>query len=451
MGTSQVETGVSPNRRSVGRPRRILSGIALVLACILIVVTTVAIWTHQVALNTGRFSNLITGVVGDPDVTDPIAAQISTQVVDALGVQARLEARLPEALRPLAGTLTVSIRDRINERLQVALQNPRIQEALVGTLSFTHEQVVRLLRGESEVLSIVDGYLTLNVFPVVDAALTELQAIGLIPADVQLPDLSAPDAPEVLAQRLETTLGVTLPAGFGTIQLMPAQRLDAARTIVRAFDVVVILLVALTLLFVTVALWLARDRRRMLIYLGIGTFIAFLVARLAIRSVEDAIVGGIADGDVAGLVRAVLDATLADLRGVTVIVLIVAAIVAVAAYVQGRPTWLMKTASSLGDTAGRAGSAAGDAVSAGAGRAPDRDTLETTVRENRTSIERFGLGAIAFIVAWLALGLEIALLGAALIVGFEVVLRALADDPAPVADAPDANQAASDSQQAGSS
>ena len=112
--------------------------------------------------------------------------------------------------------------------------------------------------------------------------------MGLIPADVQLPDLTAPDAPEVLAERLETTLGVTLPPGFGTIQLMPAQRLDAMRTIVSAFDVVVILLVALTLLLVTVALWLARDRRRMLIYLGVGTFIAFLGARLAIRSVEDA-------------------------------------------------------------------------------------------------------------------------------------------------------------------
>ena len=170
------------------------------LACILIVVSTVAIWTHQVALNTGRFNNLITGVVGEPAVTDPIAARISTQVVDALGVQARLEARLPDALRPLAGTLTVAIRDRINERLEVALQNPRIQEALVGALSFTHEQVVRLLRGESDVVAIVDGYLTIDVFPVVGAALTELQDMGLIPADVQLPDLTAPDAPEVLGR-----------------------------------------------------------------------------------------------------------------------------------------------------------------------------------------------------------------------------------------------------------
>jgi hypothetical protein len=83
------------------RRRRVLSGIALVLACLAIVVTTVGIWTHQVALNTNRFSALIEDVVTDPAVTDPVSARISTQVVDALGVQARLETRLPDALKPL--------------------------------------------------------------------------------------------------------------------------------------------------------------------------------------------------------------------------------------------------------------------------------------------------------------------------------------------------------------
>jgi uncharacterized membrane protein len=428
VGMSQVETVVAPNPRS-GRPRRILSGLALVLACFSILVSTVAVWTHQVALNTNRFTALIDDVTSDPAVTDPISLRISTQVVDALGVQARLEARLPDALKPLAGTLTIAVQDAIDQRLRVALQNPRVHDALVGSLSFTHAQVVRLLRGESEVVSLVDGYLTLNVFPLVGTALTELQAMGLIPADVQLPDLTAPDAPEALAQRLETTLGITLPPDFGTIQVMPAERLAVARTVVTAFDLVVILLVALTLILVAIALWLARDRRRMLIYLGVGTIIAFLISRLAIRSVEDAIVGGIADGDVAGAVRALLDATLEDLRGLTLIILVATAIIAIAAYVWGRPTWIVKTASSVGGVAGSAGSAASGAVAAGADRAPDRETLEATVRENRTMIERIGLGAIVFALVWLALSLEIALLGAALFIGFEIVLRALSDEP----------------------
>ena len=324
--------------------------------------------------------------------------------------------------------LIVGIRDRIDDRLRVALQDPRLQSALVGTMSFTHAQLVRLLRGESDVVSIVDGYLTLDVFPVVGAALAELQSMGLIPADAQLPDLTSPDAPEVLAQRLETALGVTLPPDFGTIRLMPAERLATARTVVRVFDLVVILLVILSAILVALALWLAADRRRMLIYLGIGTIVAFLLARLAIRGAENVIVGGIADGGVAGATRSIVDATLENLRSVTLIILIATVVVTIAAYLWGRPKWVVATTSYVSDAAGRAGSAAGAGVAGAAGRAPDRDTLGTAVRTNRASVEKIGLAVIAFVVAWLALGLELALFGAALVIGFEFVMRALSDD-----------------------
>jgi hypothetical protein len=52
--------------------------------------------------------------------------------------------------------------------------------------------------------------------------------------------------------------------------------------------------------------------------------------------------------------------------------------------------------------------------------------VEQTVRENRSVIERYGLAIVVFILFWLALGLGIALLGAALVIGFELILRAVA-------------------------
>ncbi len=426
---AQDDVIVTTSRRSRGRSRRLLTGVAFLLACLTIVVTTVAIWTHQVALNTNRFSALIEGVVTDPAVTDPISARISTQVVDAVGVQARLDALLPDALKPLAGPLTAAVSSGIEQRLQVALQDPRIQTALVDTLSFSHERIVRLLRGESEVVAVVDGYVTLDVFPIVGVALTELQSIGLIPAETQLPDLAAPEAPDVLAQRVETALGVTLPPDFGTIQLMPADRLVAAQTVVRIFDVVVVLLVTLSVILVALTVWLAVDRRRMLIYLGIGTIVAFLLARLAIRTAEDVIVGGIADGDIAGAVRALVGATLEDLRSLTLIIVIATAIVAIVAYLWGRPRWVVATTSYVGDAAGRAGTAASAGVQGATAKAPDRDTLAKTVRTNRQATERIGIGIIVFILVWLAIGLEIALLGAALVIGFQVVLQLLSTTP----------------------
>ncbi len=438
MGSQQQPAAAVTNPRS-SRRRRLLSGVALALACLTILVTTVAVWTHQVAFNTNRFTALASRVITEPAVIDPLSARISAQVVDALGVEARIAARLPDAAKPLAGALTVAVRDAIDKRLQAVLSNPRIQQALTNTLSFTHAGIMRLLRGQSDALSIVDGYVQVHVFPIAGAALAELQAMGLIPPEVQLPDLSSAEAPEVLAQRLEAALGITLPDDFGTIQLMRAERLQTARSVVQAFDIIVVALVILSVVLVALAFWLARDRRRMVIYLAIGTIIAFLLARMLIRSVEDAALAGIADPDVALGIRAVVDATIEDLRGLTLIILVVTVIVAVAAYLWGRPKWVESVASQAGAAAGRAGGAAAVAGSAAMGaaaeRQPTRATIEETVRTNRASVERTGLAVIAFIVAWIALGLEVALVGAALVVGFELLMRAIASPPEAEADA----------------
>jgi hypothetical protein len=425
-------TSEAGSPRATRRRRRVLAGIALILACLAILITTVAVWAHQVAFNTERFTALVGTVVDEPAVIDPLSDAIGTQVVSALDVQARIEARLPDAAKSLAAPLTLAFGDALDKRLQVALTDPRIQAALVRTVSFTHERVMNLLRDQSNAVSVVNGYVVVDVFPVVGAALAELQADGLIPADVQLPDLSTPQEPGVLASRLQSALGVTLPPDFGTIQLMPADRLLAAQTIVRASDVLVIVLIVLTILLIALALWLSGNRRRMVVYLGVGTIIAFLIARLSINAITDAAISGIANEGLAGAVRSVVDATFADLRGITTIILVATAIVAIAAYLWGRPAWVTSAAGQVGSTAGRAGSAAvaagGAGVGAVAAQRPSRASVEDTVRDNRATIERVGIAVIVFIVAWIALGLEIAVIGAALVIGFELLLRAIGPD-----------------------
>jgi hypothetical protein len=416
--------------RTTRRRRRVLAGIALVLACLTILVTTVAVWAHQVAFNTDRFTSLVSNVIDEPAVIDPLSANVSAQVVTALDVQARIEQRLPDAMKPLAASITLTVQDAIANRLQKALDNPRIQQALVTTISVAHEKVMNLLRDRSDAVQVVNGYVVIDVWPVVDAALAELQSMGLIPADIQLPDLSEADIGAKLGPRLESALGITLPADFGTIQLMPADRLLTARTVVRAFDVIVILLILLSVALVALALWLSANRRMMVIYLALGVIIAFLLARLTTNTITGAVVGGIADEGLAGAVRTVVDTTVANLRGITAIILVVTGVVAIAAYLWGRPRWLTSAATAAGAAAGQAGSAAAGAGSAGVGAVaaarPSRETLETNVRENRSMIERYGLAAIVFVVAWIALGLEIALIGAVLVIAFELLLRAIA-------------------------
>jgi hypothetical protein len=167
----------------------------------------------------------------------------------------------------------------------------------------------------------------------------------------------------------------------------------------------------------------------MVIYLALGVIIAFLLARLTTNTITSSVVGGIADEGLAGAVRTVVDTTVANLRQITAIILVATGIVAVAAYLWGRPRWVTSVASSVGGAAGQAGTSVKAAGAAGVGAAaasrPSRESLETTVRENRPAIERYGLAVILFVVAWIALGLTVALIGAVLVIAFELVLRAL--------------------------
>ena len=445
-----------------------LAGIALVLACLTIVLATTSLWVHQVVLNTDRFTSLVTNVISEPAVIDPISARVSEQVVVALGVEQRIADRLPDAAKPLARALAVQIQDAIDKRLQQVLANPKIQAALLATIRFAHEHMVNLLRGDTSAVTIVDGYIQLNVFPIVGAALTEIQSMGLIPADIQLPDLSADEAPGILAQRLQDTLGITLPPNFGTIPLVQAARLETAQGLVQAFDVLVVVLIVLAIALAALALWLARDRRRMLVYLALATIVAFILSRFAIRGIESFIVSQVANPDMATGLREILDAVVANLGGVTTIVIVATAIVAVVAYLLGRPAWLVRltsrhasaiyapatTGAGAGATPGAATvdaatSAASSADAAAvattrvatpgspapivpstapAATSTGRPELRPLVREHRSTAEKAGIAAIAFAIAWLALGIEIALLGAALVGAWLLIVHLLADE-----------------------
>jgi hypothetical protein len=439
-----VGPATGPNRR-----RRVLSIVVLLLACLSILTSTLAVWTHQVALNTNRFTSLVEGVVTDPALIAPISARVSAEVVEALDVQTRIADTLPGPSKVLAPVLANAVEQAIDKRLQVALANPRIQQGLITALSLTHEHVVALLRDKGDATSVVDGYVVLNVFPIVGTALTELQSMGIIPASVQLPDLSSGEAPDILSGRVATALGITLKPGFGTIQLMPADRLVAARNVVRIFDIVVIVLLILTAILIALALWLATSKRNMVIALGIGTIVAFLIARVALNSVRDAVIGGIADDDLAGAMRTVVDAVLADLRSLTILIVIATAIVAIAAYLWGRPQWLVEATAAVSGAAssgaassgaassgaplsgapGATGTDAAVSVAAQADAVPSTERLAATARANRVRIERSGLVAIAFVVLWLAVGLGVALLGLALVIAWELIVVQLRRGP----------------------
>jgi hypothetical protein len=386
-----MTTQESPARRR----RSVLAGISLVLACLAILFATAAVWSHQVAFNTERFTALASDALDDPEVIQPLSSRISAQVVDALDVQSRLAGVLPDRVTAIAGPVTLALQDGLTRRLETLLAQPRMQEALTRTLAFAHERVMNLLRDRAQAVTDMDGRVVIEVYPALLVALHELQTAGIIGSDVQLPDPATAEPPGVIRGILENRLGVTLPADFGTIPLMSVEQLETAQTVVKAFDIVVIVLIVLAVALSALAIWLAARRPRMVVFLAIGTVIAFLLARLLTNAATDVLTTAIAAEGLRGAVRSILDATLADFRGWAFVILIGLAIVAVVAWFWSRPA-----------TARR-----------------------VSLPEFRTErgIERIGFALIALVVLWVAVGLEVAILAAVLIVALELILQSRAE------------------------
>jgi hypothetical protein len=396
VATEPSPAAVEPapvERRS--RRRSVLAGITLVLACLAILVATVAVWSHQVAFNTERFTALASDALDDPEVIEPLSARISAQVVEALDVQSRLEDVLPDQMSAIAGPVTLALQDGLTRRLETRLAEPEMQEALTQALALAHELVMNLLRDQAPAVTDLDGQVVIEVYPALLVALQELQAAGIIAADVQLPDPATSEPPGVIRGVLENLFGVTLPADFGTIPIMSVEQLQTAQTVVKAFDIIVIVLIVLAVALSVLAIWLAARRPRMVVFLAIGTVVAFLLARLLTNAATDALTTAIAAEGLRGAVRSILDATLADFRGWAFLILIALGIVAVAAWFWSRPA-----------TARR-----------------------VSLPELRTErgIERIGLALIALVVLWVAVGLEVAILAAVLIVALELILQSRAE------------------------
>ncbi len=424
---------VETNPRRHTRGRRYMTGLVLFLACISLLASVLATWAHQTVLNTDRYVRVVSAVQQDPAVQAEMATFISQQVVDALDVQTRVAQALPEQASFLAVPVTAAVQRTLDEQLLKVVASPQFATVWEEGNRAVHQQLVRALRGDTTVLTVDQGMVTFNLYPLVGKALVALQEQGLIPATVTLPEFTGTAVPEETRTKLQAVLGVTLPADFGQMPLFRAERLARLQTAVRAFDLLTVALWIVTAVLIVLAIWLAAARRRAVVYLGIGTVITFLAARLIVAGVENAIISSISDEGLPA-VRGAVDVFIHDLFGLVWILVVGAVIVTLIAYFAGRPRWAVSAAATVSGAAGKAGAAGTTAGAAGttavvAGAGAFR-------RAHRAELRLVGVAVVAFIVIWMAVGIEVAVLVGALMTAWFVLIGRGDEEDEPAGDLP---------------
>jgi hypothetical protein len=350
-------------------------------------------------------------------VIEDISSTVVNRASDSLGVRDTVADVLPGQLDIVAGALTASVQDRITDLVIDFVSTDGFQEAFVRVNEVAHDAAMNTIRGgDSEVLTSDEGVIAINIFPIIEGVLLNLQDSGLIDESREIPDLTEYELPSRAITALETLFDRDLPDDFGTIVLVDSENLGVVQEVVRYFDVITALSILLAILFAGLALWLSSSRVRMVLWLAGGAIAALAVGRVFTRLILNRITDRAQEGDASATVVAIIDAAVDSLMWFTFVLMAVAAVIGLIAI------WWERHQT-------------GDRV---ATETPPR-TLGHWARDHAREILFVGIGIIAFVVLWNVGGPDIALLTAAAVGLLAVAVKVLSshddDGPAGATDA----------------
>jgi hypothetical protein len=315
----QAELEATPKPRRTGWVRSTAVVVLMALGFLLTPISIAAIWTRNEVFDTSTYVETVTPLAEDPAVIDAVAAQVTTALFAQIDVEQLLQQELPPRLAFAAGPIADQVRSQTNGLVVKALETPQFQAVWVKVNQTAHEALVKFLTADApSALSVQDGQLVLDLGPIVEQVKTQLVAQGVSLAS-NIPDVS-------------------------TSIVLPVANVDAivkARNAASALRTLSYVLPLLGLLCFGLAVFLARDRRRAVIWVGLLLAAGALVSGIAVSLERSAYLS------VAKLPQdaaaSVFDTLIRFMRNANRVVFFVGLLLAAVAAFSGPYGWAVKT------------------------------------------------------------------------------------------------------------
>ena len=315
--------------RTRSRARSVATGVVGLVAVLAILIASFVGTLHAVVLSPDTLTSVLAPVGDNPQVQTVVANKAAATIVTQLDVEGRARNVLPGALGPLmAPTVARTVQDRLASAIVDAMSSTAFERSWERMVHASATVAINVLRGDSAALS---------------GTLDALKAQGLISASVQLPDLSDPATPAQQAiASLGSALGISLPPDFGQIPIAQTAGLAKAQGAVALFDSAVLILILAAVLLTLAAVAMAADRRAMVIRIGIVAGLLLALMAPLLRLADHAISGSIAAPGMGVVTGAVMDAIVEPvswpLRVVAAVCLAAALVAMLAGAVTGAAT-----------------------------------------------------------------------------------------------------------------
>lgn len=242
----------------------------VVLFSVLLIFGSHAVWLATTTLSTDDFVDTFAPLPEDPAVADALGTKFASAVVENNDITAKISAPLPDNLQFIAAPLAQAVEGVIAEAATRVVESDAFDAVWAQVLTTTHRAALLILQGtEAGILESEDGTLYLDLGPVVDEVDARLQARGI----------------NVLADN-------DIDASF---EIYDNDSLGLVQTIAEIMYTIRWWAPILALLTLVAVLVIARDRRKAVVLVGIGTITAMAITLIEIRLVRNATIGDITD------------------------------------------------------------------------------------------------------------------------------------------------------------
>jgi hypothetical protein len=333
-----VSEPAAPASKRMPRWRRWTAGALIVISCILAPLSVIAIWVRNQVLNTDRYVENVKPLATNPAVIDTVSARLTSELFARVDVEQEAKDALPPRAQFLAAPLAAGMREVVDRVATAIMESPRFETAWVAANRLAHEQLRKALTNEGKAVQTQNGKIVLDLSSLVDQVRSELDQRGISLFD------------RIPVNRLNTK-----------IELADAHQLEKAQTATRILNHLSWLLPLLAILCLIGGLLLSPNWRRSLIRWGIGTAFAVLLIGVGLsvgRSIYlDAVTSPTLPRDTAA---AVFDTLIRFLRQGVRLVIAIALVVAIAAWLTGPTPVATRVRTTSRRVVGNAGGAAGE-------------------------------------------------------------------------------------------
>jgi len=259
----------SPAAPTRGRGRTIAGVLLALIAGFSAVGGFLSFWATDEILSSATWESTARALASDPAVQRDIAAVVSEQIIEAVGIERFVAGLLPGSLSGLSGTLADAATRLLTDVTVQVVRTEFFQDVWQQAVAAVHDQFVHAVDGSGGMTTITDNGIELDLGGVVGAVQEQLDRRGITVLD------------SIDASRIDVTY-----------LLLDAPGLANVRSWVHALRVMAIVLPVVGVLAAIAAFVVARRRTFVVAALGAGGLIgavvcAFVLASGKRRAVEE--------------------------------------------------------------------------------------------------------------------------------------------------------------------